>query len=259
MAAPAPSPSSSPGAATLAAEDVHRLGDVLGVWAHPDDETYLSGGLMAASVEAGNRVVCVTATDGEHGTADPHRWPPGLLAAERRREVRSALAVLGVDEHHRLGYEDGRLSDTDSHAAVDRLVRIMRDVRPDTVVTFGPDGITGHVDHRTISSWATSAALLYGEADVLYAALTPDRVERLDDARCRASVFEPGYPHPADPGSLLVDMELGPAALERKVRALEQHATQVPPVVDAIGREAWLLLVHRESFRYGVAARSAAA
>ena len=52
------------------------LGTVLSVWAHPDDETYLCGGLMADAVRRGNRVVCVTATRGELGSPDEERWPP---------------------------------------------------------------------------------------------------------------------------------------------------------------------------------------
>ena len=51
------------------------LGTMLGVWAHPDDETYLAAGLMAVGVRQGNRVVCVTATRGEEGSWDEGRWP----------------------------------------------------------------------------------------------------------------------------------------------------------------------------------------
>ena len=52
----------------------NQPGTLLGVWAHPDDEAYLSGGLMAAATGAGRRVVVVTATYGELGTSDPERW-----------------------------------------------------------------------------------------------------------------------------------------------------------------------------------------
>ena len=65
------------------ASDVAELGTILGIWAHPDDEAYLSGGLMALARDAGPRVVCVTATRGELGTPDPATWPPDRLAAER--------------------------------------------------------------------------------------------------------------------------------------------------------------------------------
>ena len=73
-----------------------EVGTLLGVWAHPDDEIYLSAGLMAATRAAGHRVVVATATRGEHGTDDPVEWPPARLAALRARETVEALAVLGV-------------------------------------------------------------------------------------------------------------------------------------------------------------------
>ena len=58
-----------------------ELGTVLGVWAHPDDETYLSAGLMAQAVRDGDRVVCITATRGEGGSLDEERWPPETMGA----------------------------------------------------------------------------------------------------------------------------------------------------------------------------------
>ena len=83
---------------------------LLGVWAHPDDEAYLSSSLMAAVRRTGARVVVVTATRGEHGTDDPARWPPKRLAEQRERELRASLDVVGVTEHHWLDHRDGELS-----------------------------------------------------------------------------------------------------------------------------------------------------
>ena len=79
------------------AHAVGALGRVLGIWAHPDDETYLSGGVMAAASRNGQPTMCITATSGEHGTTDPIRWPPQRLARRRRRELRRALDILGVE------------------------------------------------------------------------------------------------------------------------------------------------------------------
>src|SRR5688572_4360145 len=74
---------------------VHPMGatgTVLSVWAHPDDETYLAGAIMADAVRGGSRVVCVTATRGELGSSDPERWPPGAPLAELRTwELEKAL------------------------------------------------------------------------------------------------------------------------------------------------------------------------
>src|SRR3954447_6936435 len=116
---PVPSRVSSPA-------DARHLGTVLGVWAHPDDETFLSGGLMALARQAGQRVVCVAATRGEHGTDRPDAWPPAprapppRLARTRDLEVKAAMAVLGVDDHRCFGYEDGTLAGVDrDHGSAD--------------------------------------------------------------------------------------------------------------------------------------------
>src|SRR4051812_7443914 len=127
---------------------------LMGIWAHPDDEAYLSAGLMAEFTRRGDRVVVVTATLGEHGTSDPAAWPPRRLAARRHRELRDSLAALGVDELRLLGYEDGDCARHDGTAAIAAHIA---DVEPDLIVTFGPDGMTGHPDHRAISGWATDA------------------------------------------------------------------------------------------------------
>ena len=137
--------------------DVRELGTVLGIWAHPDDEAFLSAGLMAMARAAGQRVSCVTATWGERGTPDPESWPPARLAQVRAAEVRASLAVLDVREHHHLGVMDGTCADQPFDGMVDRLAAIVEAVRPDTVVTFGPDGMTGHEDHQTVSAWTTAA------------------------------------------------------------------------------------------------------
>ena len=132
------------------------LGTVLMVWAHPDDETYLVGGLSAALTDAGQRVVCVTATRGEAGgtAAD--------LARIRTTELEAALDVLGVEEHHWLDYADGGCASVDDDEAAARIRAVVDEVRPDTVVTFGPDGFTGHPDHRAVSRWV-DLALVGGE------------------------------------------------------------------------------------------------
>ena len=77
-------------------DDVAALGTILGVWSHPDDEAYLSGGLMALARDNGQRVVCVTATRGERGTPDPVAWPPERLAEERTRENTGLHVNLAV-------------------------------------------------------------------------------------------------------------------------------------------------------------------
>ena len=155
-------------------------GTILGVWAHPDDETYLCGGLMARAARAGDRVVCITATRGELGSPDEARWPSGpTLAAVRTAEMDAALAVLGVTEHHWLDYPDGGCASVDQDEAVRRVAAVMEAVRPDTVLTFGPDGMTGHDDHKAACRWATAAfeAVAPPGTVLAYATNTPEWLE----------------------------------------------------------------------------------
>src|SRR5689334_19924197 len=106
---------------TTSTSSFDTVGVLLGVWAHPDDEAYLSSGLMARARAAGSRVVVATATRGEAGTDDPAGWPPERLAAIREREMAASLAALDVREHFWLGYRDGELHHASESAAADQL------------------------------------------------------------------------------------------------------------------------------------------
>jgi LmbE family N-acetylglucosaminyl deacetylase len=75
--------------------DAASLGTILGVWAHPDDDIFLTAGLMATAIRAGNRVVDVTATRGEGGSMDEERWPPATKAAVRTAELLRSMEILG--------------------------------------------------------------------------------------------------------------------------------------------------------------------
>lgn len=227
-----------------------ELGTILGVWAHPDDEVYLSGGLMALARDAGSRVVCVTATRGELGTADPQRWPPDLLAAQRTVELARCLEVLGVTEHHWLGYRDGGCAAAPAAEAVARVCEVIEQVRPHTVVTFGPDGNTGHPDHQTVSAWATAAfdrAARPG-ARLLHTAVAERWASRWGALNERLGVFADGYPVAVPDDRLAVDLMLDPETAYRKVRALKAQETQTAGIIAAMGVEAYTAWVSEEGF-----------
>lgn len=118
-----------------------RIETLLGIWAHPDDEAYCSSGLMAQVREGGGRVVVVTASRGEHGTADPGTWPPARLGPLRERELEQSLAEVGVHEHRWLSHRDGELERVGVDAGAAELAPILEEMRPDVIVTFGPDGM----------------------------------------------------------------------------------------------------------------------
>ncbi len=161
-----------------AAVDATALGAVLTVWAHPDDEAYLAGGLLAALRDAGHRVVCVTATRGEAADPAADAAERAALAAVRTRELEAALGVLGVTEHHWLDLPDGGLAGVDPAGPATGSSALVDEVRPDTVVTFGPDGFTGHTDHRAVSHWTDLgvARSTYGAQARLLHAVTQEHL-----------------------------------------------------------------------------------
>lgn len=216
--------------------DVARLGTVLSVWAHPDDETYLAGALTAAVVDSGHRAVCVTATRGE--AADPDAGPArrAALAVQRTKELEAALGVLGVVEHHWLDLPDGRCGEVDADLPIRRLLELLEDVRPDTVVTFGPDGFTGHPDHRAVSRWVDLALARWsGTATLLHPVVTEEAFGRdrsLDEAY---GVYELGRPRMVEADELRVDLALDGELLDRKVAALVCQKSQTAELISAVG------------------------
>jgi len=236
-------------------------GTLLGVWAHPDDETYLSAGLMAAAVRAGERVVCVTATRGEEGSFDEERWPTATMGAVREAELLASLAVLGVAEHHWLDYRDGACADVAHAEGVARVRAFVEEVRPARIVTFGPDGMTGHDDHRAVSAWTTEAfhAAAPAGTRLLYATYTPEWGAEFVEMMNRFNVFmEPGTPPLTPVDELAVDFELPADLLELKLAAIEEHVSQVEGMMQAFGPDFFRRAMKAEFFRLGAAKPAAA-
>lgn len=173
---------------------------LLCVLAHPDDESLGTGGLLARYAAEGVETYLVTATRGERGWQGDPATNPGLagLGAIRTAELQAAAGVLGLREVQFLDYIDGDLDQADPPAAIGRIVAHIRRVRPQVVVTFGPEGAYGHPDHIAISQ--LTAAALVCAADPAYAAdgTAPHRVAKFyyrvwtpEEFRIYTSAFGP--------------------------------------------------------------------
>lgn len=228
-------------------------GTLLSVWAHPDDESYLAAGLMAWARRRGSRVVMVTATRGEGGSQDEERWPSATLGAVRERELLESLALLGVTEHIFLDLPDIGVDTPLPEEGAPWVREIMAEVRPDTVLTFGPDGMTGHAAHVSVSRWATEAfeALVLPGATLHYATATPDwagywvpRLEQFD-------LYGPGTPPVTPREALSIDFPLPPDILELKMRALERHESQLTGLLTVFGRDGLREAFREETYRLG--------
>jgi LmbE family N-acetylglucosaminyl deacetylase len=230
-----------------------RLGTLLLVWAHPDDDIYTSAGVMSAAARAGDRVVDVTATRGEGGSMDEERWPPESMGEVRTAELLRSLEILGVDEHHFL---EGPI-DVDMQAHLDesgaeQVKAIMADVDPDTVITFGPDGMTGHQGHKDVSRWTTDAfaAVAKPGARLLYATQTPEWVAEWVPKLERFDIFLPGTPPETPVDELAINYVLPPDLRDLKFDAISAHESQVEALIEVFGRDLMLAL-GEENFRPG--------
>jgi LmbE family N-acetylglucosaminyl deacetylase len=160
---------------------------LLGVLAHPDDESLGFGGTFAKYAAEGIETYLVTATRGERGRFGPRgeRGDPVEVGGVREAELRAAAAVLGIREVSVLGYPDGAVDEVLAGAAIRSIVGHIRRIQPDVIVTFGPEGAYGHPDHIAISQFTTAATVC--AADSGYCAddgsqvdyLPPHRVAKL--------------------------------------------------------------------------------
>jgi LmbE family N-acetylglucosaminyl deacetylase len=139
---------------------------LLAVLAHPDDESLGFGGTLAKYAAENVETYLVTATRGERGRFGEHgkSADPGEVGRVREAELRAAAAVLGIREVSVLGYPDGAVDQIDSGKAIRDILSHVRRIRPDVVLTFGPDGAYGHPDHIAISQFTTAAVMCAADA-----------------------------------------------------------------------------------------------
>ena len=152
---------------------------VLAVFAHPDDERVI-GPLLSRLSRQGREAHLVIATDGSKGIRDHAGIPAGeALAAARKLEAECAAKRLGV-RLHLLGLEDGGLASFANLARLrTELEKIIGNVQPAAVITFGPEGGTGHPDHRLVGNVATQIVQSddrHRTIDLLYASLPTERL-----------------------------------------------------------------------------------
>jgi LmbE family N-acetylglucosaminyl deacetylase len=229
---------------------VERLGTILGVWAHPDDETYLTAGLMADAVRRGDRVVCVTATRGEEGSWDEDRWPTSEMGKVRDAELMESLRILGVTEHYWLDYRDAACAQVPQEEGVAKVVALFEEVQPDSVFSFGPDGMTDHPDHKATCAWTTEAFERAAKpgAKLYYATVTPEWAEEFVPRMNKFNVFmSPDTPPVMSRDEIGLLFQLPDDLLDLKLKAIEAHVSQVEGMLNAFGQD-FFREAHKEEF-----------
>ena len=127
---------------------------ILHVYAHPDDESFGNPATFALYASQGVRMGLLTLTRGEAGLTNGV-CKPNELGDVRETELKGACHVLGVKDLTLWNYPDGELKSIVDSEILPRIEEFIQNFSPDVVVTYGPDGVTGHLDHVAVGGWTT--------------------------------------------------------------------------------------------------------
>ena len=190
---------------------------LLAIFAHPDDETFRPGGMLALLAQRGVNVHVLTLTHGEAGSCgEPPLCTLDELPSVRERELRCACAALGIELPRVLDYPDGHLTEADPERVISDILAIVRQVRPQVLLSFGPDGLSGHPDHILVGQWAAEAFRRVEGAAAVYTVAVPQSLATRLEMKQIHSV-------PDETIALSVDVS---AVWETKLAAMRCHATQ---------------------------------
>lgn len=199
---------------------------VLGVAAHPDDLDFGAAGTMAKFIAGGARVYYLLVTDGGKGTED-RTITSADLVAQRQTEERNALKAIGGNPNDVafLGYPDGTLEVTQ---AVKRdIVRHIRTIKPDVVVTLDPSiiymaerGFINHPDHRAAGQATLDAVFPLARDHLSFPELLAEGFEPHKTPTVLLTAF-------GGPGNYLVDIS---TTIDQKIAALAAHPSQIPDI-----------------------------
>jgi len=124
------------------------MSSVVGIFAHPDDETFGPGGTLATLAKKSDvYIICATKGDGKMG----NRKKEIALGKLRKKELLASTKILGVKKVFFLGYQDGSLSHNLYHKIANEVLQIVRKLKPQIIITFEPRGVSGHIDHIVMS------------------------------------------------------------------------------------------------------------
>ncbi|MBN1995419.1 MAG: PIG-L family deacetylase [Anaerolineae bacterium] len=215
------------------------------IFAHPDDEAFGVGGTLSKYAHEGVDVHLITATLGEAGeVANPDFTFTQPLSVVREFELRCACKHYGVKELHLLGYIDGQTTVVPQGAAVYKIVKLLRQLKPQVVISFGPDGVYGHYDHLAVHRWATAAVQLAGQADCwpeagsrhavakfYHRALPADQVAQMEKIMGRNYVPMDGVPFPfvGYPMAQITTVIDARDYAGTKLKGIRCHASQLAP------------------------------
>lgn len=174
---------------------------LLAVLAHPDDESFGMGGTLALYAQNGTEVHLICATRGEMGEVEPHYLTRfGSVSELREAELRCAAETLGLKEVYFLGYRDSGMAGSPANEHPEALAaaplekvaaditRLIRQLRPQVVLTFDPIGGYRHPDHIKVHQ--ATALAFYHAGDTDY---SPDGLPAFQPKKLYYHTFSRGF------------------------------------------------------------------
>ncbi|PJH75324.1 MAG: PIG-L family deacetylase [Anaerolineae bacterium CG_4_9_14_0_8_um_filter_58_9] len=208
---------------------------ILALVPHPDDAEFYAGGTIARMIAEGAQAVIVIATDGRRGS---FQHDSETLINLRREEAKQAAAVLGAEPPILLGHADMGLDALPPGFLREQFVRLIRQYKPDVVITedpFAPDEV--HPDHRAVA-WAASDAISYASLPLVH----PEHLaEGLQPHFVLEKYFYAENPSGANK---IVDVT---DTMEKKLAALAEHKTQMTFLFEDVVRQARLAALNLEA------------
>ena len=191
------------------------------ILAHPDDESFGPGGTIALLSKT-HDIYLFCATKGEAG--EDHSTENGMNLPEKRaQELREASTILGVKKVIFLGYQDGRLSNDVYHEIVEKITPHVKKLQPDRIITYEPRGISGHLDHITMSMISSFIYIKNDCIKELHYLCLDEKQRGLSQSYF--IYFPPGYPD----REISKRVDITPV-LDKKIAAIKKHVTQIKDV-----------------------------
>jgi LmbE family N-acetylglucosaminyl deacetylase len=202
---------------------------LVAVFAHPDDEGSVAP-MLARYAREGAQVYVIVATDGAQGGAQTNIPTGPELARVRAEEARCAAEALSIHPPILLGFPDGGLGNNVADPALlyrltQRVAEELQRLHPDAIVTWGPDGGTGHPDHRLVSDIVTQLARAGAPGvpeRLFYASIPAEGMRALNPGRGEPPLLIPQAKY------FTVRVPFTPADFDAARRSLACHRTQFP-------------------------------
>ena len=200
---------------------------IIFVFAHPDDESFSSGGTIAKFKKSGATVKLITATRGEGGETN-EICKKEDLGITREKELKNAAKALGIDQVFFFDFIDGTLTKIPKNILKNKILKILKKENPDAVITFDKNGGSNHPDHITISNAATKAFMEFAKSTkkrvcLYHTAIPQSYLAKYKESGIEYKFFGEMIGTPDNEITTVVDIK---NTYAKKIKALMQHKTQ---------------------------------